>query len=457
MIHITADSRKIKKGDIFVAIKGFSSDGHDYIDKAIENGASKIIAEHGTYSVPYEIVPNTREYLLNYLKENYLPLFKKMKFIGITGTNGKTTTAYLVYKALRNLGYKSAYMGTIGFYLEDRVMSLANSSPDIWDSYNMFLSAYENGCEYFLLEVTSHALSFGRIEGYDFDIALFTNLTQDHLDYHKTMENYALAKQKLFKKLKKDGKAIVNIDDKYKDYYLLEENNNITYGFNDSDYKVTDYKMDAKGTAFSYIHNNEKVCLKTNFIGKYNVYNVLAVAAILSELGISNEKIMKVIPTLPSPLGRMDKITYKNNTIIIDYAHTPDAVEKIINTVKEICKGKIYVVFGCTGERDRIKRPIMLDIVTSLTEKAIITNDDPHFEDPNQIVDDIIKNAKNTNYEVCIDRKKAIIKGIEMLKENDVLLILGKGHEDVMIIGNDRIPFNDRKVVEEYIDSVLVK
>lgn len=453
MIHITADSRQIKKGDIFVAIKGFSSDGHDYIEKAIENGASKIIAEHGSYSIPYEIVDNSREYLLNYLKENYLPLFKKMKFIGITGTNGKTTTAYLAYKALRNLGYKSAYIGTIGFFLEDRVNSLANSSPDIWDTYNMFLKAYENGCEYVFMEVSSHALSFGRIEGYDFDIALFTNLTQDHLDYHKTMENYALAKQKLFKKLKKNGKAIINVDDGYKDYYLLDNNINITYGFNESDYKVIDYKMDANGTAFSYMHNNNKVCIKTNLIGKYNVYNALAAITILTELGISDEKIMKVMPTLPAPLGRMDRISYKNNNIIIDYAHTPDALEKLINTVKEISKGKIYVIFGCTGDRDRTKRPKMFDIVTSLTDKAIITNDDPHFEDPNQIVSDILDGAKNNNYEVCLDRKKAIIKGINLLKENDILLILGKGHEEVMIIGNERIPFNDRKVVEEYISD----
>lgn len=455
MVNITADSRKVKKGDIFVAIGGFLHDGHEFIPKAIENGASKIIAEKGTYSIPYEIVENSREYLVNYLKTEYNSQLEDMKIVGVTGTNGKTTTAFLLYEALRSLGEKVAYIGTIGFYLDEKVMHLPNTCPDIWDLYDLFMQAKEHGCSYVIQEVSSHALAYPRIEGYEFDYVLFTNLTQDHLDYHKTMENYALAKQILFKKLKKGGKAFVNIDDPYKDYFLLSQNQNITYGFEKSDYQITSYHMNHLGSQFSYQYKDNifKLCMK--LIGKYNVYNVMGVVAILREMGISNYDVERVIPNLVAPVGRMDMVKYKNNNIIIDYAHTPDAFEKIINTVEEVLKGNMYVVFGCTGGRDRSKRSIMFDIVTSHAKKVILTNDDPHDEDPNQIIDDILDGAKVSNYEVCLDRKNAIQRGISFLQENDVLLILGKGHEEFMLIGNDRIPFNDKQVVLDYLNTIL--
>ncbi|MDD3340923.1 MAG: UDP-N-acetylmuramoyl-L-alanyl-D-glutamate--2,6-diaminopimelate ligase [Bacilli bacterium] len=452
MLDITADSRKVKNGDIFVAVRGIDGDGHDYIDKAIQNGASKIIAEEGTYEIPYEIVDDSREYLLSYLKKHYNPKLRNVKFVGITGTNGKTTTAFLIYKALRLMGIKSAYIGTNGFYLEEKVFSLPNSSPDIWDSYDMFMQAKEDGCKYIIMEVSSHALSYNRVEGYLFDYALFTNLTQDHLDYHKTMGNYALAKQLLFKKLKKNGKAFINIDDKYKDYFLLEGNDNITYGFTGGDYKVDSYKMTAEGTTFSYEHKGIIYEIDMQLIAQYNIYNMLSAICILSEMGFA-DKLKEIIPLLKAPIGRMETIHYKTNSIIIDYAHTPDAVEKILKTVKTICKGKIYVAFGCTGDRDRTKRPIMLSLACHLADHVIITNDDLHFEDPKQIVADMTEGATYDNYEVCLDRKKAIIKGIDLLKENDIFLILGKGHEDAMIVGNERIPFSDKKEVSTYLQK----
>ena len=213
--------------------------------------------------------------------------------------------------------------------------------------------------------------------------------------------------------------------------------------------------MNHLGSQFSYQYKDNifKLCMK--LIGKYNVYNVMGVVAILREMGISNYDVERVIPNLVAPVGRMDMVKYKNNNIIIDYAHTPDAFEKIINTVKEVLKGNMYVVFGCTGGRDRSKRPIMFDIVTSHAKKVILTNDDPHDEDPNQIIDDILDGAKVSNYEVCLDRKNAIQRGISFLQENDVLLILGKGHEEFMLIGNDRIPFNDKQVVLDYLNTIL--
>lgn len=453
MLNIQSDSRKIKKGDTFVAIKCEVNDGHKYIEKAIENGASKVIAERGEYSVPTLIVDDTRKYLEKYLKENYNKYLDEMTLIGITGTNGKSTSAYLIYQALNKLGVKTGYIGTIGFFLEEKVMSLPNTSVDLCDTYDLLMQSYDKGYKTVVMETSSHALYNGRLKTIDFDYEIFTNLTQDHLDYHKTMENYALAKQILFKKLKKDGLAIINNDDKYKDYFMLKENNNITYGAKDSDYMFYDLKMDHLGSSFK-IKGKANLNIKTKLIGRYNIYNLVDSIVLLKEMKFKDDEIENVVTTLEPPAGRMEKIEYKNNSIIIDYAHTPDGLENFISTVKEFTKGNIYIVFGCTGDRDRLKRPIMTDIVGKYAKYFIITNDDPHFEDTNQIVNDMTCKYTNNNYEICLDRKEAIEKGINLLKENDVLLILGKGHEEFMIIGNEKIPFNDKKTVMNYIEKL---
>ena len=453
MINIQSDSRKIKPGDTFVAVKCEVNDGHEYIEKAIAAGATKIVAERGKYSVETLIVDNSREYLEEYLSKNYNKYLDDMTIVGITGTNGKTTSAYLTYQALNKLGIKTGYIGTIGFFLKEKVMNLPNTSVDICDTYDLLMKAYDAGYKTVIMEVSSHALANNRIKTIMYDYAIFTNLTQDHLDYHKTMENYALAKQLLFKKLKNNGIAIVNNDDKYKDYYLLKENNNVTYGFNEADYRITSYQMTHEGSSFTVSYENETISLNTKLLGRYNLYNLLSVITLLSKVGISKEKIVEVIPYLESPSGRMEFIHYNSSLIVIDYAHTPDAIEKVITTVKEVVKGNTYVVFGCTGDRDRTKRPIMTNIVNDLSDYFIITNDDPHYEDPNQIVNDMIKDFVSDKYEVCLDRKEAIIKGINLLKENDVLFILGKGHEEFILIGNEKIPFNDKKTVLEYLEE----
>jgi UDP-N-acetylmuramoyl-L-alanyl-D-glutamate--2,6-diaminopimelate ligase len=454
MINIKVDSRKVVPGDTFIALRGVSSDGHDYIDKAIKNGAIKIVAEEGNYSVDTIIVSNTREYLINYLKDNYNKFIDKMTIIGITGTNGKTTSAFLTSNALNMLGKKSAYIGTLGFYITEKIYGLDNTTPDILELYNMFMEAYEQNCKCVVLEVSSQGLGYNRVEGFLFDYAVFTNLTQDHLDYHKTMENYALAKQKLFKKLKTNGKAIINYDDEYKNYYILNENNNITYGFEGGDYQVQDFNMTNLGTTFQYNHNNKIHHVVTPLIGRYNVYNLLVTIIILKELQFKDNLINDLLPKLKAPAGRMDTIKYGTNSIIIDYAHTPDAIIKIVNTMADVTIGNIYVVFGCTGDRDRTKRPLMTEIVTSKAKLAILTNDDPHNEDPYQIIDDMTKNLIAKNYEVILDRRQAIIRGIKLLEENDVLLILGKGHEEVMIVKDQKIPFNDRKEATDYIKQI---
>jgi len=451
MLNIQSDSRKIKKGDTFIAVKCEVNDGHAYIEKAIEAGASKVIAERGEYSVPTVIVPDTREYLNNYLEENYNKYLDEMTIIGITGTNGKTTSAYLTYQMLNKLGVKTAYIGTIGFYMDKKIKNLPNTSVDICDTYDLLITAYDNGYKCVVLEASSQALASNRLKIVRFDIAAFTNLTQDHLDFHKTMENYALAKQQLFKMLKGNKVAIVNADDSYKDYYLLEGNNNITFGMN-GDYKFSDYKSNINGLSFKLIYNNQEYQVNSKLMGKYNVYNLLTMISIVSNMNYKLDDIVNLIPELSAPAGRIDTIDYKNNKIIIDYAHTPDAIEKILTAVDT--DGDKYVVFGCTGDRDRTKRPIMGKLVSELSKYFIITDDDPHNEDEMQIVNDILEGNTFTNYEVCIDRKEAIRRGIKLLKDNDILFILGKGHEEFIIKGNDKIPHNDKEEVLKCIENV---
>ena len=338
--------------------------------------------------------------------------------------------------------------------MDKKVCDLPNTTPEVTEIYDMLITAYDEGYRYAVIEASSEGLMHQRLENVEFEYAIFTNLTQDHLNIHGTMENYAKCKMKLFNQVRAGGKAIINYDDKNKDLFTLDYNNNIMYGFTGGDYRVTDYQMSILGTYFTFIYNDVKQNIHMPLIGKYNIYNALVTIIILHELGITFSSITDVLENINCPAGRMDMIEYKNNRIIVDYAHTPDAIQNVISTVKEVCDGHIYTVFGCTGDRDRTKRPIMMKLVTDLCDKAIITCDDVHNEDPNQIVNDMLKDNKNDNYEIELDRKKAIIKGIDLLQSNDALLILGKGHEEVMIIKNNvKIPFNDKKCVLEYLES----
>ena len=453
MIKMKSDSREIKPGDTFIALRGITSDGHDYILKAIEQGATRIIAEEGSYSVETKLVPNTRTYLEQYLLKTYGEILNELNIIGVTGTNGKTTICYLLYQALNLSGSKTAYIGTLGYFIEKKERSLFNTTPDILEIYNMIVTAYNRGCKNIIIEISSEGIAHRRVEGIKYDWAIFSNLTQDHLNYHKTMENYALAKQRIFKSLKSKHRAIINTDDQYVNYFLLKENNNITYGYNNADYQIIDFIFNNTGMEITYKYENETRTFKTSLLGSYNVYNLISVVAVLKESGLTYEKIEEIIPKLLPPSGRMERISYKINNIIIDFAHSPDSLIKFLEVIKDMVKGKIYVVFGCAGERDKTKRPIMFDIVTRECDFVIITNEDPRSEDPNDIAADMIKGSTKTNYEVIHDRKRAIIKGIELLDKDDTLLILGKGHEETITIGKEIIPYNDRQVVMEYLES----
>ena len=435
------DSRKIKPGQIFVAIKGHTVDGHNYIQDAINNGASKVIAEHEVnYNIPLEIVPNTEEYLKEQLKNEYADEINKLKIIGLTGTNGKTTTAYLTYQLLNLFKEKTAYIGTIGFKAPNDEIETENTTPDTLTIYSLLLHALEIGCKTVVMEVSSHALSFERIYGLHIDIAAFTNLTEDHLDYHKTMENYLNAKLKIFDYMNESGKLIVNNDDNASKAFVNKFGSGIKLGYNntENDYNILKTEINPAETKIKFTYKNETYNVTTNLTSKFNVYNYMTSLAILHECGYKIEDIIDKTKEIKAPKGRCETHKVNGGYAVIDYAHTPDAVEKVITIV------------GCGGDRDPIKRPIMGGIATKLSDYTILTSDNPRTEDPAKIMEDILKGVKSTNYEVELDRKTAIKKGIEMLKPEDILLILGKGHEDYQIIGHTKIHLDDAEEVENW-------
>ena len=446
MIKIKTDSRKVVAGDTFVAIKGLTVDGHDFIEKAIENGAVKIVCEHGSYAVETLVVPNTKEWLQQYLLDNYKEEVNKIKLIGMTGTNGKTTACFLTYQMLLSLGKKAAYMGTIGFYMPNVKRELNNTTPEILDVYSMIIEAIEAGCEYFVMEVSSHSLVEKRIEGLEFTVEAFSNLTEDHLDFHKTMENYLHAKMLILDQLK--GTIIVNSDDAYAKYFEIKSYK--TLGYNGKDYQILNYEETDKGTLIKFKADKE-YSVETNLKCKYNVYNYLTALGILNTLGFSIDDIIEITKDIYAPRGRCEQIKVRNSYAVIDYAHTPDAVEKIITSFLENKKGRIITIVGCGGDRDPLKRPIMGEIASRLSDYVIFTSDNPRTEDPNKILEDILKGVTKDNYEVEIDRPTAIKKGLDMLKDNDILLILGKGHEDYQIIGHTKHHLDDLEEVKKYL------
>lgn len=454
-MNIKYNSKKIEKGDTFIALRT-NNDGHKYIEDAIKNGATKIIAEYGNYPVETIIVNNTKDYLVKYLYDNYYSEIKDLKLIGITGTNGKTTTSILIHNMLNKLGKKTAYIGTNGFYIGKFIKELPNTTPEIIDIYELLIEAKKEGCEYVCLEASSHGLDQNRLKGLTFDFAVFTNLTHEHLGYHKTMENYTKAKQKLFNMLRNNKYAIINNDDNYKDYFIVKGNNNITYSFTKGDYYIKEYNITLSHSTFSVVHNNENYTFSTKMLGKHNIYNSLVSIIILSKIGYTFEEINKVLNTVEGPIGRMENINYKNNNIIIDYAHTPDGIENVLKTARELKPNKIITVIGCGGGTgsDREKRSEMGNLVLTMSNKTIFTNDNPRDEDPNQIINDLLKEKVNDNYIIELDRKTAIKKGIEELTKNDILLILGKGHENYQIIGSNKTHFSDKETVQEIIKNI---
>lgn len=450
MFKYENDSRKVTKGQTFIAIKGLTVDGHNYINKAIENGASKIICEKDLdINIPYEKVNNTSEYQKQLLFKEYSNILDKLTIIGITGTNGKTTSCYLIYQMLEQLGIDVAYIGTLGFYHKDEHIELNNTTPDILVIYKLLVKAQEKGCRVVIMEVSSQALSYDRLYGIKFSLIGFTNLTEDHLDYHETMENYLNAKLLILNHLTDDAKIIVNADDENHLSFKKEKHEFIKFGTN-GDYKLLDFKTNPSNTDLNFEYNNVKYRVTIPLNSKFNIYNYLTMLSIINQYGININDIIENTHILKAPKGRCETYQVKEGFAVVDYAHTPDAVSKVITAYNEIKKNNVITIIGCGGDRDPKKRPIMGEIATNLSDFVIFTNDNPRTEDPINIMNDILSGVKKDNYKVIYDRKTAIKEGLDMLKKDDIILVLGKGHENYQIIGKEKIHLDDTEEILTY-------
>lgn len=374
-----------------------------------------------------------------YIYDNYYDKIKDIKLIGITGTNGKTTTCYLIYQMLNLIGIKTAYIGTIGFYIDDMVFKLDNTTPEISLLYNMLYYAKKRKCKVVVMEVSSHALKQDRIYGLLFDSVLVTNITRDHLDYHKTLKDYIKSKQKLIHLTRGKKICILNKKDKYYKKFRIKSNNNIIIG---KDVKIALVLMNSSNT-YVVVKDTVKRCFILPFIGLFNVYNFLYAYYSIKYLGYNLNSLKDKYYLLKEPPGRMEKVKYKSNNIFIDYAHTPDAVLNVLKTVSKVKNNGIITIIGCGGDRDKEKRPMMAKVACKYSSFVIFTNDNPRWEDEKEIMKDILKGACK-NYEVIYDRYDAIRNGIKMLKDNMILMILGKGHEDYQIIKGKKLYFSDK-------------
>lgn len=378
-----------------------------------------------------------------YLYDNLYDEIKDVKLIGVTGTNGKTTTCYLIYQMLNSLGINTSYIGTTGFFCNDNKRVLQNTTPDCDLLYNLILESKESGCNTVVMEVSSQALKEDRVYGLLFDAIGVTNITQDHLDVHKTMEEYVNCKKKLINKTRNNKICVLNGDDEYYKCFINNDNNNIIIG---SDVKISNVNSNLHNTSFNI--NNDNV--KTSLIGDFNVFNFTIAHSIIKELGYNDEYVINISKCFKAPPGRMMMFEDDDNVIFIDYAHTPDAVKKVLQTVKSIDNNGILTIIGCGGNRDKTKRPLMGSVACDYSAKVIFTNDNPRHEDEKQIMNDILKGAYGY-YDIIYDRREAIKSGIDSLIHNNVLMILGKGHEDYQIIGNDKFHFSDSEEVMNYI------
>jgi len=451
---ITCDSRKIKKGFVFVAIKGTQLNGHDFIKDAINNGASYIVSEQEGDRVSFSFlkVKDARAAYVRLCADFYKNPSEKLKVIGITGTNGKTTTTYLVDAILKKAGFKCGKIGTIDYSFGKRKIVASNTTPDAGLMQSLLYDMVEEELNYCIIEVSSHALDQGRTDLIKFHSAVFTNLSKEHLDYHKTMDEYFLCKKKLFDQIKKQGYTIINIDDIYgKKLLKAIAPEATTYGFNKAaNVRAENEKLKSKGSEFLLITLKGKIEITTSLIGRYNIYNILAAASVALEEGVGLNVIKEAISEFQAPPGRMELVSLADDeySVYVDYAHTDDALRKALTCVSELANNKIITVFGCGGDRDKEKRPNMGKTAAEFSDFVIITSDNPRSEDPAGIMEQIKKGLPKNykDYLAIEDRAQAIEKAIGMAGKDDIVLLAGKGHETYQIFKHERVHFDDREI-----------
>lgn len=447
---ITSDTRKVKSGVVFVCICGANFDGHNAAVQAEQDGATAVVAERPTGAKNEVLVEDTRQaYALMCAAYNGYPT-DSLKLIGLTGTNGKTTTTFLIKSVLENAGKKVGLIGTIQNMVCEKVYPASYTTPDAYELQGLFRLMKEAGCEYCVMEVSSQALAQGRCFGLHFDIGLFTNLTQDHLDYHKTMENYKAAKHILFENC---DTAIVNCDDyAWEDMVKDTDCKVVTYSAkNDrADFVAKNIVLKSSGISYELLGDGEIGRIKCMIPGTFTVYNSLAAACTAIEAGVEFSSVVAAFPKAHGIKGRIEVVpTDTDYTVIIDYAHSPDGLENILTSLKEFAVGRVITVFGCGGDRDKTKRPKMADIAARLSDFVVVTSDNPRTEDPEAIVRDVCVGLKGhkTAHKVIVNRTEAIRFALENAEKDDIVLLAGKGHETYQIIGTVKNHYDEREIV----------
>ena len=469
---IAYDSRKVKEKFIFVALKGTSFDGHHFINDAISRGAKVIIVSKKSAVLPSDVgeivVEDTREALHIIAAEFYSHPSKKLKVAGITGTNGKTTTSFIIKHILEASGNKCGLIGTISYQIGERAISSTNTTPESLDIQKLFSDMVEEGCKWAVMEVSSHGIAQGRISGIHFDTGIFTNIaSHEHLDYHKSFRNYLQTKLKFFsyylKESEKERKVgIVNIDDPYAGHFIKSLKQNkiecITYGKEKSDVRVLDYAIKKDGNHLSVEIKGQRTDFYTRLHGLGNIYNALAGISFAVSEDIPVEVLKESLASISSVSGRFELVEEGQNfDVIVDYAHTHHALFNLLKSVKELHPHRIILVFGCGGDRDRTKRPLMGKIAVKMADIVFITSDNPRSEDPLDIISDIEKGIPfylRKKYVAIADRKEAIREAISIAREGDCVVIAGKGHETFQILKNTVVPFDDREEARKAIREI---
>lgn len=451
---VSYDSRKTKKGDMFVAIRGFEADGHKFIPKAVENGAAVILCEEKpSCDIPYVLVSDSRYGLAIVSRDFFGDPASEMTMIGITGTSGKTSSSYLIKHMLESkLDAKVGLIGTNGNMIGDELLHTEHTTPESYELHKLFRHMADSGCTHVVMEVSSHSLTLERVAGIHFDVALYTNLSQDHLDFHGTMEEYAAAKRKLFSMC---SLGCFNLDDAWADF-MRDGASCRTMTFstekNEADLVAKDIRLTADGVRFASVSGDEISITKLGIPGMFSVYNALGTMSVGLALGLSLADCSDAMSSAKGVKGRLEIVpTGRDFSVVIDYSHKPDALEKVLKTLKPVTRGRLIALFGCGGDRDKLKRPIMGRIAADNADLVVVTSDNPRTEDPDEIIREIVAGMKDkrTPTKVICDRREAIAWAIDNAAPGDVLLLAGKGHEDYQVVGHEKHHMDEREIVSD--------
>lgn len=458
---ITLDSRKVTPGDLYVCIPGFTSDGHDFAASAVECGASALLVQRFLpLNVPQLKVEDTRHGVGYLAAEFFNQPSKKLILVGVTGTNGKTTVTYLIEQIARQAGKKTGIIGTLGAKILDRQLPAQHTTPESTEIQKILNEMVASGVNTAVMEVSSHALDLGRVNGCDYDAAVFTNLSQDHLDYHRNMEEYLRAKALLFSRIDGQNKnrfAVINVDDPAGKYLQQKASCRIVTYAADSpaDFRAENIQLSDQGVRFEVRYKDVSTDVFYRTPGKFSVYNVLAAFAWGIASGYDPNIIADALAGIRGVPGRFESVHRGQPfLVIVDYAHTPDGLDNVLRTAREITSGRLLTVFGCGGDRDRKKRPLMAEAACRWSDYLVVTSDNPRTEEPGKIIEDILRGISGTEHTVIEDRRKAINHACAAALPGDTIVIAGKGHEDYQIIGENRIHFDDREEVNEALRSI---